>query len=91
MKNPLAVGLGCGSIDTLIMKNTYILRDTFNNCTISRHRSLEAAVKAGRSHDRSVKRNNGQNSYIPTVILLDGKPVDFDEIISVKMALDFAR
>jgi hypothetical protein len=57
----------------------YELRDTFNDRTILRHRTLAAAVKAGTAHLRAVKRNNGQNSYIPTVILLDGQRVcDYD-------------
>ena len=50
------------------MKETYILIDTFNKTVISRHRSIEAAVKADAKHDRDVKRNNGNNSFIPTRI-----------------------
>ena len=49
-------------------KVTYILRDTFNDCVISRHRSLVAAVRADRLFQRKVKRANGRSSYIPTKI-----------------------
>jgi hypothetical protein len=51
----------------------YTLRDTFNNRTISNHRSLEAAVKAEHKFSLAVKRANGQSSYIPTEILKDGE------------------
>ncbi len=45
------------------------LVDTFNNRTISRHKTLQAAAHAEVKHDRAVKRTNGSNSYIPTDIL----------------------
>lgn len=58
----------------------YTLKDTFNNQVISRHRTIEAAAKADRAHDRAVKRHNGPNSYIPTACLdAEGKLVDRDE------------
>ncbi len=62
---------------------TYTLRDTFNNRTISRHRTLEAAAKADKAHNRAVKRANGATSYIPTEILKDGERLDeaeYDEL-----------
>ncbi len=40
------------------------LTDTFNAVTISRHRSIRAAVLAQRRHLRAVRRMNGQNSYL---------------------------
>jgi hypothetical protein len=43
-----------------------LLIDTFNNITISRHRTVLAAMRASRAHDRAVKRANGSDSYIPT-------------------------
>ncbi len=46
----------------------YRVYDTFNNVTRSRHRTIEAAVKAERKLLRAVKRANGQNSYLPTRI-----------------------
>jgi len=55
---------------------TYSLHDTFNNCEISRHRSIETAVRAQLSHSRAVKRANGQNSFIPTRILCNGARLD---------------
>lgn len=66
--------------------------DTFNNQTVSHHRSIEAAVKADRKFQRDVKRANGQNSYIPTTIQVrvDGEWVGADqyEVMAVKHALD---
>lgn len=55
------------------------LKDTFNDCTISRHKTVDAAAKAHIAHDRAVKRHNGKDSYIPTVCLdSDNIPVDLD-------------
>lgn len=57
----------------------YTLLDTFNDRVISRHKTLEAAVRAEIKHDKAVKKHNGQSSYIPTDILTpDGAPVDAD-------------
>jgi hypothetical protein len=55
---------------------TYSLHDTFNDCEISRHRSIETAVRASLRFSHAVKRANGQNSFIPTRILCDGKRLD---------------
>ena len=55
---------------------TYTLRDTFNNVTISTHRTLNAAAKADKAHDRAIKRANGPTSYIPTEIMKDGEKLD---------------
>jgi hypothetical protein len=54
----------------------FTLHDTFNGGTVSVHRSIETAVRAQLSHSRAVKRSNGQNSFIPTRILCDGKRLD---------------
>ena len=51
----------------------YELNDTFNGLLISRHRSLSAAVRADMAHNRAVKKANGQSSYIPTSITMDGE------------------
>jgi hypothetical protein len=45
------------------------LIDTFNKRTISKHRTVEAAVKADIKFSRAVKRANGANSYIPAMIV----------------------
>jgi hypothetical protein len=55
---------------------TYSLHDTFNNCEVSRHRSIETAVRASLRFSRAVKRANGQNSFIPTRILCNGARLD---------------
>ncbi len=66
--------------------------DTFNDRTVSNHRSLDAAVKADRKFQRAIKRSNGQSSYIPTRIdiVADGEwtRADGDEIMEVKHRLD---
>ena len=74
------------------MKNKYRIYDTFNRCIISNHRSLKAAVTAAAKFSRAVKRNNGQNSYIPTRIEhhdTDGDwlPVPFDEVHDAEQQL----
>lgn len=62
----------------------YTLHDTFNRTLISRHRTLEGAVKSDISHARAVKRANGQNSYIPTEIRCDGRRLDDDQMESAQ-------
>jgi len=65
----------------------YTLRDTFNNRTISNHRTLAAACNADKKHDVAVKRANGSSSYIPTEILKDGKRLDdaeYDEMCKLQ-------
>ena len=41
-----------------------ILTDTFNNRTISTHRSIKAAVAKRLAHLRAVKKANGSSSYL---------------------------
>lgn len=47
---------------------THRLFDTFNRRVCSRHKSLHAAVIAQAKFSRAVKRANGLNSYLPTII-----------------------
>jgi hypothetical protein len=51
----------------------YTLFDHFNMRTISRHRSFETASRAQVRHSRALKRTHGRNSYLPTVIMLNGQ------------------
>ena len=51
------------------MKLKYLLRDTFNDCNISRHSSLENALLARYRHLKAVKKANGANSYLTYEIL----------------------
>ena len=51
----------------------YTLFDHFNMRTISRHRSFETASRAQAKHSRALKRTHGRNSYLPTVIMLNGQ------------------
>ena len=67
----------------------YIIHDTFNNCTVSRHRTLVAAVKAKAKFNRTVRRNNGTNSYIPTIISHNGQPIHENELIAAEQAAGF--
>lgn len=46
----------------------YILKDAFNNVVLSRHRTIEAAVRARKKHLQAVKKANGQNSYLDYII-----------------------
>jgi hypothetical protein len=67
------------------MKNKYRIYDTFNRRVVSNHLSLRAAVIAAAKFSRAVKRNNGENSYIPTRIEQpdtdgDWLPVPIDEV-----------
>jgi hypothetical protein len=48
----------------------FALYDTFNQKVISKHRSVEAAIKADERLQRAVKRANGDNSYLPTDLRL---------------------
>ena len=67
------------------------LYDTFNGHTISRHRSIEAAVKADRKFQRAVKRANGDSSYIPTQIREDGKAIDENDYYAACGHVDAER
>ena len=64
------------------------LHDTFNNRLISSHRTLKNAVKAQRWHLARVQKANGKNSYLTYAFRENGKPVDGDEIVAIKCALD---
>jgi hypothetical protein len=66
------------------MQTRYSLHDTFNDYIISRHRTLEAAVKADLSHARAVRRRNGPTSYIPTEIRCDGRRLNDDQMESAQ-------
>lgn len=48
--------------------NTMDRFDAIAGTVLSVHRSMQAAEKEDRSIQRSVKRHNGSNSYLPTII-----------------------
>lgn len=50
------------------MKTKYRIYDTFNRRVVSNHRSLRTAVIAQDKFFKAVRRANGENSYIPTII-----------------------
>ena len=58
----------------------YQLKDTFNDKVISNHRLLTRAIKAQMDLDGSMPGN----SYLPTVILKDGEPMQQSEIEDIK-------
>jgi hypothetical protein len=47
----------------------YRLYDTFNKCTISRHRTVKAVALADKRFQRRVREGSGADSYLPTTIL----------------------
>jgi hypothetical protein len=49
---------------TDVKNDMIILTDTFNDVEISKHRTLEAAVKKQMAHLRAVKKANGESSYL---------------------------
>ena len=49
----------------------FALIDTFNNVVLSLHRLERCAEEASEKHDRDIRRNNGDQSYIPKMIIED--------------------
>lgn len=66
----------------------YELRDTFNDRTISRHRTILAAMKASRRHDARLARSNGATSYVPKKIMLNGEPISCRDYLDAVDELD---
>jgi hypothetical protein len=65
------------------------LKDTFNNVTISRHRTLEAAVLAKRKHARAVRKANGENSYVWYGFFgPDGKEIGYEQLFEARERVD---
>jgi hypothetical protein len=66
----------------------YTLTDTFNGCTISRHRTLEAAIRAQRRHLAAVRRANGSNSYLTYDITRNGERIDGERWEEAELSID---
>jgi len=66
----------------------YILENTFRNCIISRHRTLEAAIKAQRRHLAAIQRSNGPNSYMTYDITFNGQRIDGERWEEAELSLD---
>lgn len=68
--------------------NTMQAWDYYVGSVVSVHRTAEAAEAADAKLQRAVKRANGQNSYLPTVIrklncrAQNGDMIDRSEIVS---------
>ena len=55
----------------------YTLTNTFNDCVISRHRTLEAAVKARIAHRRATTKANGGGAWVTyRITAADGRDID---------------
>ena len=61
------------------------LVDTFNGVTLSRHRTLDAAIRAQRRHLASVRRHNGPNSYLTYEFRDDSGPIDPDTLMEARL------
>ena len=59
----------------ILLVNTMSRTTEMLGTVISRHRTVEAAEKADRKLQASIRRNNGQSSYLPTIMVreLDGR------------------
>jgi hypothetical protein len=69
----------------------FTLNDKFNFRTISVHRSIKTAVRASYRFSRAVRRANGKDSFIPTEIRCDGKPLNEsqqEEADNVRLAIE---
>lgn len=69
----------------------FTLHDTFNDRTVSVHRSIKTAVRASYRFSRAVRRANGKDAFIPTVILFDGKRLNENqqqEADNVRIAIE---
>ena len=69
----------------------FTLKDTFNDRTVSVHRLISTAVRASYRFSRAVRRANGKDSFIPTVILCDGKRLNESqqqEADNVRLAIE---
>ena len=55
-----------------LARNMYVLIDTFNDRVLCRHRTIAACVNADSMFQRRLKKNNGNNCYIPTTIKSEG-------------------
>ena len=53
----------------------YTLHNTFSDVTISRHRTIAAALRAQKRLVRLIRERHGSGSYLPTTILRDGLPL----------------
>ena len=57
----------------------FVLLDTFNNRRISRHRTLENAIRAREKHLAAVKRANGRDAFLTYDIThADGRKIAWD-------------
>lgn len=65
------------------------LVDTFNGLLISRHRTLENAIKAKRRHQNAITRRYGYDVYMTYDIRCsDGTSVDFHSMLAAEDRLD---
>ena len=65
------------------------LTNTFNNQIISRHRTVQAAVKARSNHSRMISRVNGKGAFVRYGIKSDDGTDISEEIFASEEALAF--
>lgn len=56
----------------------YQLIDIFNNVIISKHRTLENAIKAKIKHSKVIQKVHGNDAYIPMEIKNNGQKISYD-------------
>lgn len=57
----------------------YQLIDIFNNKIISKHRTLENAIKAKIKHSKVIQNVHDKDAYIPMEIKNNGQRINSDE------------
>lgn len=63
----------------------YILKDTYNNCEISRHRTLEQVINSRDKHARKVMKTDDQGHLISYSVVKDnGEPVSEEDIVQAQ-------
>lgn len=65
-----------------------LLTDTFNKTTISRHRTIEAAVRAKDRHARRVEQANGKGSHVWYAITSEDGADIRDEVMAAQESLN---
>ena len=66
-----------------------ILKDTFNNQIISRHRTVQAAVAARDAHSRMISRVNGKGAFLRYSIRCESGEDISEEIFACEESLAF--
>ena len=69
----------------------YHLMNDMSDATMSRHRTLKAAIIARTKHARRIRKSSGGSSFLPMSVTINGEdPVDPREYDEVLFSLYFA-